>query len=565
MPTPVLGPWGGRRPSERSFGRVARAVLLYLVGLVALAAPVSGCTYLTEYVRNGLKVGPNYCRPPAPAAENWIDAADPRVRKESDDLSRWWTVFNDPVLNGLICDAYLQNLTLRQAGMRVLQARAQQAIAVGNFFPQTQQATGDYRLYKESTAVPNRQNVRVPYYSEWILGFNLAWELDFWGRFRRAVESANAGLDASFEDYDSVLVTLLGDVATYYMQLRTFEQRIAYARFNVEVLRETLRIAQGRFKAGATGELDVVQTRSTLEQTEAQIAELEISLRQANNQLCVLLGIPPQELRARLGSGGIPTAPAEVAAGIPADLLRRRPDVRRAERQAAAQSAQIGVAEAELYPHIAITGTISYAAGAPRVSPLGFLAPLVPPSNALEGNIGPNLQWNILNYGRILNNVRLQDARFQELVAAYQNAALTAAQDVENGLVIFLRAQERARLQAAGVKDLERAVEIVLAQYREGTVDLTRVNQVEQNLVLALDTLAQARGEIALGLTQVYRALGGGWQIRLTGCETTALPGQGEPPAAPQTLPAPRPEPGPVPPKPPPDQPSATSQPSAPS
>jgi NodT family efflux transporter outer membrane factor (OMF) lipoprotein len=509
-----------------------------LVGLLVLVVPLSGCTHLTEYFRNGLKVGPNYCPPPAPVASNWIDA-DGRVRTATDDLSRWWTVFNDPVLDALICDAYLQNLTLRQAGTRVLQARAQQAIAVGNIFPQTQQATADYRRYAESTKVPNRQNVRAPYYTEWTYGFNLAWELDFWGRFRRAIESANASLDASVEDYDAVLVTLLGDVATYYLQLRTFEQRIIYARTNVRLLRETLRIAEARFKAGTTGELDVVQARSTLEQTEAQISELEISLRQASNQLCVLLGIPPEELRARLGPGGIPTAPAEVAAGIPADLLRRRPDVRQAERQAAAQSAQIGVAESDFYPHISITGTIGYAAGTPRLAPAGALVNLVPPPRGLDANIGPTVRWNILNYGRILNNVRLQEARFQELVAAYQQAVLTAAQDVENGLVTFLRAQERAKLQAASVEDLEKAVKIVLAQYKDGTVDLTRVTQIEQNLVLALDTLAQARGEIGLGLTQVYRALGGGWQIRMTGCKTTALPVHGVPPPPEGRTPAP--------------------------
>jgi NodT family efflux transporter outer membrane factor (OMF) lipoprotein len=492
-----------------------------LAPLLVLAVPLSGCTPLTEYVHNGFKVGPNYGQPPAPVAANWIDTADPRVRSANDDLSRWWAVFNDPVLNALVCDAYAQNLTLRQAGMRVLQARAQQAIAVGTFFPQTQQATGDIQRYAVSTMVPNSQNVRLPFYTEWMAGFNLAWELDFWGRFRRAIESANDSLDASVEDYDAVLVTLLGDVAAYYLQMRIFEQRIAYARANVELLRTTFKIAEARFKAGTTGELDVFQARSTLEQTEAQIEELESSLRLANNQLCILLGIPPEELRARIGPGGIPTAPAEVAAGIPAELLRRRPDVRRAERQAAAQSAQIGIAEADFYPHISITGTINYAAGSPRVAPLSGAAPFVGPPQALAGNIGPTLTWNILNYGRIVNNVRLQESRFQELVAAYQSTVLTAAQDVENGLVTFLRAQERARLQGASVEDLQKAVKIVVAQYREGTIDFTRVTQIEQSLVLALDTLAQARGEIGLGLTQVYRALGGGWQIRLTGCEKT--------------------------------------------
>src|SRR5439155_6922899 len=217
------------------------------------------------------------------------------------------------------------------------------------------------RRFSPETGTPTAGGLER-FYGQWDFGFSLAWELDFWGRFRRAIESATASLDASVENYDAVLVTLLGDVATYYVQLRTFEQRIEYARANVQLKRETLKVVEGRFKAGTTTKLDVAQARSTLEQTEAQIPELEISLRQANNQLCILLGIPPEELQARLGPAPTPTAPAEVAAGIPAELLRRRPDVRRAERQAAAQAAEIGVAEAEFYPHISITGTIGYSA-----------------------------------------------------------------------------------------------------------------------------------------------------------------------------------------------------------
>jgi NodT family efflux transporter outer membrane factor (OMF) lipoprotein len=413
----------------------------------------------------------------------------------------------------------------------VLEARAQQAIAVGNLFPQTQQATGDYTRYAVSTEVANRSNVTSRFYSQWDYGFNLSWELDFWGRFRRAVEAANASLDVSVENYDAVLVTLLGDVATYYVQLRTFQQRIEYAQANVQLQRETLKIVEGRFKAGTTTKLDVAQARSTLEQTDAQIQELEISLRQTNNQLCILLGIPTEDLQTRLGPAPIPTAPAEVVAGIPADLLRRRPDVRRAERQAAAQSAEIGVAEAEFYPHIAITGTLGYSA-----EQLKNLFR----STALAASVGPSFQWNLLNYGRILNNVRLQDARFQELVTAYQNSVLVAGQEVENGLVTFLRAQKRTRLQAASVADAAEAVQIALGQYKAGTIDFTRVTQLEQNLVLLQDTLAQAQGEIALGLIQVYRALGGGWQVRLTGCEPGGLAKLGQPRTAFETLPVPR-------------------------
>ena len=358
----------------------------------------------------------------------------------------------------------------------------------------------------------------MPFYNQWNFGFNLNWELDFWGRFRRAIESDTANLDASVEGYDDVLVTLLGDVATNYVQMRTLEGRIQYTRANVELQRQTLTIAEARFKGGTTSQLDVYQARSTLEQTEAQIPELEISLRQTVVQLCILLGMPPEELRARLGPAPIPNAPVDVAVGIPADLLRRRPDVRRAERLAAAQCAQIGIAEADYYPAFSINGTLGYSAEQ--------FPDLFRPA-ALNANVGPSFQWNLLNYGRILNNVRLQDARFQELVTTYQQTVLNANQEVENGLVTFLRAQTRTNFQTASVEDAEKAVKIVLAQYEAGTIDFTRVTQLEQFLVQEQDVLTQARGEIATGLIQVYKALGGGWQIRLTDCPPTALPPAG--------------------------------------
>jgi NodT family efflux transporter outer membrane factor (OMF) lipoprotein len=450
-------------------------------------------------------------------AETWIDASDKRVRIDTEDLSRWWTVFNDPVLNGLVRDAYGQNLTLREAGFRVLQARAQLAITIGNILPQSQFASGSFTQTTISKDTANNilalgQALNVPglqrNYPQWNYGFNIGWELDFWGRFRRAIESDEANLGASVADYDDVLVTLLGDVATNYIQLRTLEQQIDFSRFNVELQRQTLTIVEARFRAGTTSELDVRQSRSTLAQTEAQIPELEINLRQTANRLCILMGIPPQDLQARLGKAPIPTAPPDVAVGIPADLLRRRPDVRRAERKAAAQSAQIGVAEADFYPAISILGTIGYSA---EQFPELFR------SSAFEGSIGPAFQWKILNYGRIKNNVRLQNAKFQELVTAYEQAVLNANQETENGLVTFLRAQVRTRFQSESVDQAQKAVSLGLVQYKAGTVDFTRITQLEQNLVLQQNTLAQARGEIAQGLIEVYRALGGGWEIRNTG------------------------------------------------
>ena len=215
--------------------------------LVTLSLLTCGCTSVSEYIHNGFKVGPNYQRPPAPVAKDWIDAADVRVRKQSDDLSRWWTVFNDPVLDSLVCYAYRQNLSLRAAGFRVLEARAQMLIDVGNLFPQTQTMTGDYTRNVLSRETANGANIGNRWFSQWDYGFNLRWELDFWGRFRRAVEGDLASLDASVDNYDDVLVTLLGDVATNYTQYRTTAQRIKYAQENVALQRKTLEIAEGEF------------------------------------------------------------------------------------------------------------------------------------------------------------------------------------------------------------------------------------------------------------------------------------------------------------------------------
>jgi len=493
--------------------------------LVALALCCCGCTSLTEYVQNGLKVGPNYRKPVAAVASNWIDASDKRVRTESDDLSKWWTVFNDPVLNDLVCYAYKQNLTLREAGYRVLQARAQLGIAVGEIFPQSQAMNGDY--FREATSGETGGGTQR-FFSRWDYGFALSWELDFWGRFRRAIESNSASLDASVEDYDDVLVTLLGDVASNYVLYRTTEERIKYATHNVNVQAKVLWITQEKFKAGNINKIDVDQAESTLYQTQAGIPELEIALRTASNELCILLGIPPEQLRDKLGTAPIPRAPPDVVVGIPADLLRRRPDVRKAERLATAQCAQIGVAESAFYPHFTINGTIDYQAA--RFKNLFN-------GRALSGSIGPSFTWDILEYGRLLNNVRLQKAQFLELVEAYKQSVLTANQEVENGLVTFLRAQERYQWQKKSVDAGQAALDTVRAQWQAGTVDFTRVAQLLQNQVVLDDTLAQVQGEIATGLITVYAGLGGGWQIRLTGCTPGAAPAAGA-----ESLPVPRQE-----------------------
>lgn len=479
------------------------AVRLLAGGLLALS--VTGCTTLGEYIHNGFKVGPNYKRPPAAVAEAWIDATDKRVRSDEPDDSHWWTAFNDPMLDQLVQFAYGQNLTLREAGFRVLTQRAQLGIAIGFLFPQDQQMNGDFNQRNLSGNVANRFGTPQLNYSQWDYGFGMAWELDFWGRFRRAVEAQRDELDASVENYDDVLVSLISDVASNYVIIRTLQQRIAYAKENIRLQNISLRIATARFKGGQSSEMDANQAQSDVSATEALIPELEIQMRNASNRLCVLLGIPPEELVKKLGPAPIPTAPPELAVGIPADLLRRRPDVRKAERQAAAECAKIGIAVSELYPHIQIAGSLGWSAQ--------NFADLFS-DGSFRGVVGPAFSWDILNYFRHLNAIRAQDARFQAAVAKYQETVLKANEEAENGLVKYLKAHQRVRFLTQSVNAEQKALKEALAQYEGGMIDFNRVAVVQEKLVERQELLAEAQGEIALGMVQVYKAIGGGWQIR---------------------------------------------------
>jgi NodT family efflux transporter outer membrane factor (OMF) lipoprotein len=359
-----------------------------------------------------------------------------------------------------------------------------------------------------STVPPSA--IPTSFYPTWATGFNLSWEADFWGRYRRGVESANASLDASVENYDDALVTLLADVATNYVQYRIAQQRIRIAQENVRIQEGILSLTQDQLKAGTASRLDVAQARTVLEQTRSTIPALRITLGQANDALCTLLGGPPRDLEPELGPGPqldgslIPSLPTSVAAGIPADLLRRRPDIRSAERQVAAQSAQIGVAEADLYPTIFINGTFGLEA---RDIPHLF------ETQSFMGTFTPNFKWNILNYGRILNNVRLQNARTEELIATYQSKVLTAGREVQVALRGFLRSQDQAAALARSVQAAKEATEVGMQQYRAGTIDFNRVFNLETARVQQQDQLAVAQGNVALNLINVYRALGGGWDV----------------------------------------------------
>lgn len=496
--------------------------------LVTFVLCTGACTTPREYLRNGFKVGPSYGVPQGCTAAQWIEETDQRVQPGCADLGYWWAVFQDPTLDGLIAEASSQNLSLREAGFRVLEARSQLRITAGNLFPQTQDAFATYQRSSFSQVANESAAALNQYFDQWALGFNLSWELDFWGRFRRAVVAAENTLAASAAEYDQVLVTLLGDVASNYVQICTVRQRLEYLHSNIDLQERMLQIATRRLEAGDTDALDTYQARSNLAQIQAQIPQLRLAMRQSSNRLSVLLGRPPVELEAELAIRGIPTAPPTVTIGIPADLLRRRPDVRRAERQAAAQGEEIGIAEADLYPMFAINGTLGYYAE--------NVNQLVTPK-AFTSTIGPVLQWNILNYGRIRHNIRAQDSRFWALVTAYQETVLRANAEVEDGLAMFLRAQERAYSLDQSVASTQQAVQLVSREYQGGAADFNRVALIQQNLVEQQDLLAQAQGEIALGLIHVYRALGGGWEVYPLAADSVALvPQPQEAAAAPPTM-----------------------------
>jgi NodT family efflux transporter outer membrane factor (OMF) lipoprotein len=483
-----------------------RRLAVIVFALLVLTLAISGCTM----------VGPDYVKPTTPEPQEWLDSTDPKIESKAADFSSWWTVFNDPTLNTLVHSAYQQNLTLQATGIRILEARAQLGIAIGNQYPQTQQATGDATAQQTSRNLPNAASAER-FAHVYDVGFDAAWELDFWGKFRRAVQAGVADLQASIADYDDNLVFLTSEVARTYINLRTSEEQLVVARVNTKIQTESLRLAQAQFDTGAVTELDVFQSRGLLRSTEATIPGFESEIRQAKNALAILLGKIPGEIDAMLaGPGHIPQMPAEIAIGIPAELLRRRPDIHLAERQLAAQSALIGVAKADLFPSFSLFGSIGYttagSTGPPQSTNAG-LSDLFK-NNSLGYSVGPSITWNLFNYGRITNSIRVEDARFQQLAVDYENTVLQALQEVEDAMTAYLRTKDQVAFLADAVAAYKSSVDLSTLQYKEGLVDFQRVLDAQQNLVRQQDNLVATTGDVGLSLISLYKALGGGWEMR---------------------------------------------------
>lgn len=419
------------------------------------------------------------------------------VADKSAALDRWWRIFNDPLLSELMAKAASNNRDLRQAQARVREARARRKLALANWYP-TMSANGS------ASRTDNSKELGFGGTSElYSNSFDASWELDLFGKKRRAIESADATLEASAEDFRDVLVSLYAEVALNYIDVRSFQARLAVTQANLDAQAATYDITRWRFQAGLSTQLDAEQARLNLETTRANIPTLQSGLEQAKQRLAVLLGQAPGALASLLaGVKAIPVTPVTVAVGIPADLLRQRPDVRRAERRLAAQTAQIGVAQAARYPSLTLNGTIGLEALA-----FGNLYSAA----AKMSQIAANASWTVFDAGRIRGNIDIQTALQEQALGLYEATVLAALQDVENALVAYSQEHSRRTALQEAVKAGQNAVELALAQYNAGVSDFQPVLSSQQSLLTVQNQLTGSDAEVAANLIRLYKALGGGW------------------------------------------------------
>jgi multidrug efflux system outer membrane protein len=447
-------------------------------------------------------LGPDFERPRVPWLAGWTGgslealAAEPRTARIG-QTQTWWRNFNDPVLDQLIAEAQRVNPTVRTAGMRIMEARAQLGIAGSTRYPQVQQVTGELLgVGAQRAGAPDSSELSFS------AGARISWELDFWGKFRRSIEAADAGYFASIAQYDDLQVLMAAQVAGLYSSIRTVEALMLIARQNAALQKRSLEITELLFRSGSDSELDVQQAKALYLGTLATIPQLEISLHQTQNALSILLARAPGPLpEMAAGKELIPQAELDVIVDMPADLLRRRPDVRATEMQLAAQSALIGVSAADLYPSISLLGSVGLSATSVDRSP-----------RVVNWALGPSLVWNVFDHGRLTNTVLVQDARFQQLYEQYQDAVLRAAREVDDAAVGFARTREQIALLADAVKAAQRSMDIANLQYREGLTDFQRVLDSQRTFFSQQEQLVASRGNLTQSLIAIYKAMGGGWE-----------------------------------------------------
>lgn len=485
---------------------------------------------------SGCKVGPNFSRPKPPAISPEYADATASETATYEDLTYWWAALNDPTLNSLIAEACRQNLDLREAYYRVVVSRARLGVVRADRLPQVN-ATAEYayRDFAENASQFISSSAGNRGFNFNSMGFDSRWEIDLFGKIARAIESAAADLNAEVENYRDVKVILLAEVASTYTQLRLAQERIEIAQRNLAAQQATLRVVRERHESGLVSPLDVAQAESNVYITAATIPALQQLETVAGNQLAFLLGRTPDAgFRERLAFGRIPIPPTSLGVGLPADLLSRRPDIRRAELEVASASALIGVAVAEKYPQISILGTISVDA-----KDVGMWFD----PGSLAHSIGPSFRWNIINFNQLNNAIEGRSAEFQIAIVNYQRTVLAAVQEVEDGLVTFHRQGQRAAELQRAIGATQRAVSSGQVRYESGLIGFQPLLDSQREQLFAEDTYANSRAETLLGIIRVYKALGGGWNSRCcVEIATNAVPDQGDNPPT-ELVPEPLPKP----------------------
>jgi multidrug efflux system outer membrane protein len=477
-----------------------RFLLLYVLLSVIAVLIIAGC----------VAVGPDYARVEPDASEKWHTqlqgGLNPGVL-DPETLAQWWRSLNDSILSSLEERAVKGNLDLKIAQARIREARALRGISKADLFPtiDTSASATNYRTSKNSSSFQEHKLYSV--------GFDAGWELDVFGGIRRSVEAAQANLEATQMELYDVLVSLLAEVALNYVEVRTFQTALTVTESNIKSQEETYKLNLSRYQAGIINELAVQQSLYSLEQARSLIPALQTGLEAAKNRLAVLLGQKPGAVHQELAERKpIPIPPVSVAVGVPAEAMRRRPDIRRAERDLAAQTARIGVATADLYPKFRLLGTI----GLESVSTGDLFT-----ANSRAWSITPGISWNIFRGGAIRQNIKVQSARQEQALMQYESTVLNAQEEVENVLVAYAKQQRRRESLAAATSAAQKAVQLAQDQYKVGLVDFSNVLDAQRSLLSFQDQLAHSNGAVTSNLIRLYKALGGGWKCTEPGAGTS--------------------------------------------
>lgn len=449
----------------------------------------------------GCMTGPDYVPPQMQVPDAWHQAVEKDLdTKKPSALQSWWTLFGDDMLNDLIAEAATNNPNLKVAVARIEQAAAMRGVSASQFWPDISGNAG-VTAFQIPESITHQSDSDGTKYQ---VGLSMAWELDLWGRVRRSVESADASLQASVENYRDILVLLYADIAKNYINVRTLQERIKYAQSNLKAQASTVKLTQERFKSGLVPELDVSQAKLNFSRTASTIPPLRQQLAVAINRLGVLTGQMPYALQKELETPrSIPTAPADrVLCGVPADLLRQRPDIRRAERELAAQNARIGATQAELYPALYLPGSLTL--GAADHNPFN--------SDGFGYGFGPQLRLNIFNGRRIRSQVDAERAATRAALHAYEQTVLSALEEVEDSMAAYAHERDRIQSLEKAAASAKKSVELVMELYKAGLTDFQNVLNMEQALSTQQDVLSASRGLVSLDLVAIYKSLGGGWQ-----------------------------------------------------